>query len=160
MKDVAPLAIAVLDERDARGTVRIVLDLLHRRRQPELVASEIDDAVLALVTTTATTHRDVAVIVTTTALLERLDERLLRLLTRDLGEIRDGTEPRARGDRSELTNRHPFYLSLRRSESCRPQRASRSPSSSWDGGPPSCPAVSPCRDDSTSRRSGHARRTT
>src|SRR4029077_8605905 len=117
MDDVTQLAVGVLDQRDTRRPIRIVFDLLHRRRHGELVALEIDDAVLALVTTHTTTHGDMPVVVTATALLQRLDEPLLRLLARDFGEIGDGTETRAGGDRSELTNRHSIYLSLRRSES-------------------------------------------
>src|SRR5690349_4112785 len=158
MDDVASLAVGVLDERDARGAVRIVLDLLHRRRHAELVAPEIDDAVLPLVAAASTAHGDVTVIVAAAALFQRLDERLLRLLARDLREIRDGTEPCARRDRSELTNRHSIYLSLRRSESCRPRRASRRPSSSWDDDRRSCRAASPCRDGSTSTRPRRVRR--
>src|SRR5947209_6239444 len=103
MEDVATLSVCVLDERDAGRPVGIVLDLTHRRRDAELVALEIDNAVLPLVSTTAAAHGDVAVIVAATRFLQRLDERLLRLLSRDLGKIRDGAEARARGDWSELT---------------------------------------------------------
>ncbi len=74
MQDVALLTIRVLDERDARGAVRIVLDLAHRRRHRELVAPKIDDAVLPLVAAAATPHGDVTVIVAATRLLERLEQ--------------------------------------------------------------------------------------
>ena len=106
VQDVALLAVRILDERDARGAVRIVLDLLHRADDAELVALEVDDAVLALVTAADAAHRDVAVIVAAAALLERLEQRLLGRRARDLGEIRDRAEARALGDRLELTNSH------------------------------------------------------
>src|SRR6185436_17040486 len=98
-----------------------------RRRHPELVALEVDHAILALVTAAETTHGDVAVIVPAAALAERLRERLLRLTARDLGEIRHRPEARSGRDGLELTswNRSGF-LSLRRFRSYRPHGASRS----------------------------------
>src|SRR5205085_418199 len=92
------LVLLVADHADRRQAAAVNHAHLrrrhaHRRRHGELVAPEIDDAVLPLVTAAAAAHRDVTVIVTTTALLQRLDERLLRLHARDLREIRDGTEP-------------------------------------------------------------------
>jgi hypothetical protein len=74
-----------------------------------LVPLEVDDAVLALVTTAATPHGDVAVVVAPARLLHRLEKGLLRFRRRDLGKIRDRTEPRALRDRFELSNWH--YLS-------------------------------------------------
>src|SRR6266566_9779226 len=87
VQDVALLSILVLDERDARGTVRIVFDLAHRRRHPVLVALEVDDAIHALVSTANATHGDVPVIVAAAALGERLHQRLLAEVPRDLREI-------------------------------------------------------------------------
>jgi hypothetical protein len=49
VQDVALLPVLVLHQRDARRAVRIVLDLAHHARHAELVALEVDDAVLALV---------------------------------------------------------------------------------------------------------------
>jgi hypothetical protein len=106
MEDVALLTIFILDERNARRAIRIVLDVLYRCRHAVLVALEIDDAILTLVSTADAAHRDVTVIVASATLLERLDERLLRSRARDLGEIRDRAETRALGHRLELTNTH------------------------------------------------------
>ena len=100
------LAIGVLDERDARRAVGIVLDLADRSGDADLVALEVDDAVLPLVATATTPHRDVTVVVAAAALGERLDERLLGRGPRDLGEVRDTAEPARGRDRLELTNRH------------------------------------------------------
>jgi hypothetical protein len=80
--------------------------VLHNGWHAVLVALEIDDAVLALVTTADATHRDVTVVVASARLLEGLDERLLRRRARDLGEIRDRAEARALGHRLELTYTH------------------------------------------------------
>jgi hypothetical protein len=63
MDDVALLAVLVLHERNARRAVRVVLDVLHDGRHVVLVALEIDDPVLTLVTAADATHRDVPVIV-------------------------------------------------------------------------------------------------
>jgi hypothetical protein len=106
LQDVALLAVVVLHEGDARRAVRIVLDLLDDRADAVLVALEVDDPVLPLVTAATTPHRDVAVVVATGRLGERLDERLLRRGARDLAEIRHRAESRALGHRLELTNSH------------------------------------------------------
>ena len=46
-EDVAALAVGVLDQRDVAGAVRIVLDALDHALDAVLVATEVDDAVLA-----------------------------------------------------------------------------------------------------------------
>ena len=63
MKDVTLLTVLILDQCNARGTIRIVLDLTHSCGHAELVALEVDDPVHALVTAADTAHCDVAVIV-------------------------------------------------------------------------------------------------
>ncbi len=50
MKDVALLAVDVVQKRDAGGAVRVVLDRGHLRGHAVLVALEVDDAVTALCT--------------------------------------------------------------------------------------------------------------
>src|SRR5678815_4019387 len=106
VQDVALLAVRVRDERDARRTVRIVLDRRDRRGHAVLVALEVDDAVLALVTAAASPHGDVAVVVAAARLLDRLEQRLLGLRRRDVGEIRHRAEARALRDRLELSDSH------------------------------------------------------
>src|SRR5581483_11132716 len=106
VQDVALLAVRVLDEGDTRRAIRIVLDLAHRGGDAVLVALEVDDPVLLLVPATEATHRDVPVIVAAAGLLERLDQRLLGIIARDLGEIRDRAEARALRDWLELANGH------------------------------------------------------
>src|SRR5215470_4848909 len=48
-EDVALLAVGVLDQRNARGAVRIVLDADHGRFNAVFLALEINDAIAALV---------------------------------------------------------------------------------------------------------------
>ena len=52
-QDVGLLAVLVPDQRDERGAVGIVLDPLDRRRDVELAALEVDDAIASLVTAAA-----------------------------------------------------------------------------------------------------------
>src|SRR3954464_13183035 len=88
--DVALLAVGVVQQRDARGAVGVVLDVRDLRRHAVLVvATEIDDAVGALVTAALVPDGDAAVNVATALAVQRLDERLLRLGARDLDEVGD-----------------------------------------------------------------------
>src|SRR5258705_8646747 len=106
MQDVALLAILVLDQRNARRAIRIVLDLTHRRRHAVLVALEVDNPVHALVATADAAHGDVAVIIAAAAPGERLHQRLLAVVPRYLREIGDGAGARARSYGLQLTNGH------------------------------------------------------
>ena len=58
LEDVALLAVRICQERDPRRAVRVMLDRRHRRRDVALVALEIDDAVVPLVTPPR--HQDVS----------------------------------------------------------------------------------------------------
>src|SRR5678815_298121 len=89
VQDVPLLTVGVRHERDARGAVRVVLDRRDLARNVELVALEIDDAVVALVPATAPPRRQLAAVVAAARSLERLDERLVRLIGRDLVERLD-----------------------------------------------------------------------
>src|SRR5690606_4777892 len=62
--DVAPLAVGVAQRSDVRRTVGVVLEAFHLGRDAVFVATEINDAVVLLVTTATVTDRDVAVVVT------------------------------------------------------------------------------------------------
>ena len=56
--DVAALAIGVAKQRDVRGAVRIVLDALDPAGDAFLVALEVDDAIVLLVTAATMAHGD------------------------------------------------------------------------------------------------------
>ena len=94
-EDVALLAIEVVQQRDATGAVRVVLDRRDLGRNAVLVPLEVDDAVLLLVTAAAVARRLAAVVVAAAGAVLGRQQRLLGRRRRDLGEIRDGLEPTA-----------------------------------------------------------------
>jgi hypothetical protein len=95
VQDVALLAVRVRDERDARGAVRVVLDRRDLAGHVELVALEVDDAVVALVAATAPPRRQRTAVVAAARSLERLDERLVRTRRRDVIERLHALKPSA-----------------------------------------------------------------
>src|SRR4051794_20473415 len=86
-EDVALLAVDVVHERDVRRAVRVVLDRGDLRRHAVLAALEVDLAVQALGPAAAVARGLAAVGVAPAALLEALDEGLLRLRAGDLREV-------------------------------------------------------------------------
>ena len=103
--DVPLLAVGVVQQRDAGGAVRVVLDVRDLRRHAVLVvATEVDDPVGALVTATLVTGGDPALVVATALLGQGAGERLLRLGPGHLDEVglRGATTPR--GGRLLLTS--------------------------------------------------------
>src|SRR5258705_6715226 len=105
-QDVALLAVAVVQQHDARGPVGIVLDARDARRNSELVAPEIDAPVLPLVPAAHIPARDVALVVAPTRPPQRLEQRLLRLRLGDFGEVGDRAEARGRRHRPKLSDAH------------------------------------------------------
>src|SRR5690606_880983 len=72
--DVALLAVGVVQPRDARGAVRVVLDVRDLGRDAVLVvATEVDDAVGTLVTATLVPGGDPALVVAAALLGQRAD---------------------------------------------------------------------------------------
>src|SRR3954447_15268224 len=105
--DVALLAVGVVQQRDARGAVGVVLDVRDLGRHAVLVvATEVDDAVGALVATTLVAGGDAALVVAATLLGQRLDQRLLRRGPGDLDEVSDRRATTARGGRLVLADCH------------------------------------------------------
>src|SRR5690606_30598249 len=92
VQDVALLPIGVVQQRDVRRPVRVVLDLRHAGRHPELVALEIDAPVQPLGPAPTPPGRDPTMVVPPTRLAQRLRQRLLRPLARDLVERAHGAE--------------------------------------------------------------------
>src|SRR2546422_1625561 len=76
-QDVALLTVRVVQQRDARRAVRIVLDRRHARQNRELVAPEVDAPVPPLVAAALPAGRDVALVVAPAGALQRLEPRLL-----------------------------------------------------------------------------------
>src|SRR6266545_3442431 len=89
-QDVALLAVEVVEQRDAGGPVRVVLDRRHLGRHSVLVAAEVDDAVALLVATAAVPRGDAAVHVAPAGLRGGPQQRLLRRRLRHLDEVGAG----------------------------------------------------------------------
>ncbi len=65
-EDVTAFAIFVQNQRDVRGTVRIVLKTLNNCWDTVFVAFEVNNTISLLVATTDVTSGDTAIVVTTT----------------------------------------------------------------------------------------------
>ena len=66
-EDVALLAVDVVEQREPRRAVRIVLDRRHPRRHVVLVATEIDDTIAPLVAAAAMARGDATAVVAAAA---------------------------------------------------------------------------------------------
>src|SRR5207344_1741350 len=96
-EDVALLAVGVVQQRDPRGPVRVVLDLCDLRRYTVLVVpAEIDHPVGALVPAAPVPGGDPPGVVPATGPRQRAQQRLLRLRSGDLDEVGDGGAAAAR----------------------------------------------------------------
>src|SRR2546428_13798862 len=72
----------------------------------ELLAREVDPPIPALVPAALPPVGDMALVVAPARALQRFEQRLLRLALRDLGEVGDRAEPRARRLRTKLPDAH------------------------------------------------------
>src|SRR4051812_21176167 len=107
-EDVALRAVGVVQQRDPRRAVGVVLDRGHLRGDPVLRALEVDDPVPALVPAALVAARDAPVVVPAAGLLQRLEQALLRLGLRDLLERGDRHEATARRGRLVSTDGHQW----------------------------------------------------
>src|SRR5690606_5355240 len=96
-ENVALLAVRVVQERDARGAVGVVLDVRDLRRHAVLVVTtEVDHSVGALVATALVADGHTTGIVTAALAVQGTDQRLLRRGPRDLDEVGDAGATTAR----------------------------------------------------------------
>ena len=105
-QDVALLAVGVVEQRDERGAVRIVLDAGNLGRDAVLVALEVDHAVLDLVAAALMANGDLALLIAAGILLLAFQKGLFR---RRLGDFLEGEhrhETSGRGSRLINTNSH------------------------------------------------------
>src|SRR4051812_42592155 len=109
-QDVGLHAVGVVQQRDVRGPVGVVLDRGDLRRDAVAAALEVDDAVQALGPAAAVAGGLAAVAVAPARLLQALDERALGLALRDLGEVGVGDEPLAGAGRPGLADGHRLGL--------------------------------------------------
>src|SRR5262249_24740010 len=101
-----PRPIRVLEERDARGPVRIVLDRLDHGTDADLVPPEVDDPVEALVPAAPVSCGHAAAVVAAAGLVQGLRERRLGSRLRDLAEVEPGAEATPGRGGTELDDWH------------------------------------------------------
>ena len=89
--DVALLAVLILHQRDVGGAVGIVLNGQDGGGHVDLVALEVDDAVLSAVAAAAMADGDAAVAVAAGVFLDGSEQALLRGNLGQLGIIRDAS---------------------------------------------------------------------
>ncbi len=135
-EDVALGAVRVVEQRDVGGAVGVVLDRRDLRRHAVLEPLEVDLAVAPLGAAAAMARGDAAARVAPAGRVLALRERLVRPLGRDLLALLVGRE--AASGRVGLVRRIAITQPppLRRARCGRPERASRSPSSTSG----SCPS--------------------
>ena len=144
-EDVALLAVRVVQERDARRAVRIVLDARHLGGDAELVAAEVDDPEAALVATAPEARGDATVVVAAARPGQRRGERLLRACSPARARRSPGRRGRGVPGVMALCGRRPMLRPLRRTRCSGRRRSSRRPSSSWSACRRTGPCASPCR---------------
>ena len=115
MKDVALLAVNVVQQSDTSGAVRVVLNGSDLCRHAVLVALEVDDAVTTLHAAALVTDGDVTVVVATRLLVQRRKQGLFRLVAGDFGLVRNRLEATTGASRPVLFDSHfkPFDLDFR-----------------------------------------------
>src|SRR5699024_412168 len=109
--DVALRAVHVVEQRDAGRAVRVVLDVRDARLHAVLVmATEVDDAVLALVTAALVAGGHTTVAVASAFFREGTEKRLLRRRPGHFDEVGDGAATAARRRRLVLTDSHCLLI--------------------------------------------------
>src|SRR6266436_3725483 len=93
MQDVALLAVSVMQQRQIRTAVWVVLDGRHFRGHAHIFAPEVHFTVSLLVAAAAVPDHDFALVVAAARTLLRLQQRLFRLLLGDVALFHDGDEP-------------------------------------------------------------------
>ena len=114
--DVALLAIGEMQQRDPSGAVRVVLDVRDNGRHAVLLGpGEVDQPVGTLVPAALVPGGDPPVHVASALGVQRTDQRLLRGVAGDLGEVGHRGATTTGGRRLVFTDTHGFSLTpLRR----------------------------------------------
>ena len=87
--DVRLVAVLILDQRDERGAVGIVLDGLNDTFYVKFMSLEINNTVFSPVAAASVTHGDTTVAVTTAVLPQRFEQALFGSDLGKSGEIRN-----------------------------------------------------------------------
>ena len=105
-QDIGQLAVLVLDQRDERRAVRIVLQPLHRGRHVDLAPLEVDLAVRLLVSAATESAGDAAVVVAPARAGLAGGQALDRLALPQIRAVDQHRATQAGGDRIEILHRH------------------------------------------------------
>ncbi|MCY1433711.1 hypothetical protein D9M71_497470 [compost metagenome] len=122
--DVATLAVCVLQQGNVSSAVRVIFDTLNGGSNAILVATEIDQTIVLLVSTADVASGDAAVVVTTTSLALLLDQRSVRSALVQVGIDHLDHETTASGSRLAFNDCHDALL---------PYSAPLAKSRSWPG---------------------------
>ena len=109
-QNVATLTVQVLDQRNVRGTVRIVFQTLNNAYNTVFVATEVDQAIFLLVTTTLMTSGDTTIVVTTTVFALGFQQRRVGSTFMQIFVDHLDYKAAARRSRLALYNRHYSLL--------------------------------------------------
>ena len=107
-KDIAFFTVGIVQQRDASGTVRVVLDMGDSGRDIELVALEVDDTIQALHATAATAAGDTTMVVTTSLFGETFRKGFLRRGSGDFLKVGNRLEATARRGGFQLAHSHVY----------------------------------------------------
>ena len=105
-EDIGLLAVHIVEEGNAGRTIGVILDGRDLCRHVIVNALKVDATILALVSATLVTGGDAAVVVAASLLWQGLEKRLLGLVRRDLGEVRNRLEATACARRLEVLYCH------------------------------------------------------
>ena len=106
LQDVALFAVSVINQRNARRAVGIVLDGRHLARHAKLLALEIDQANLLLMPAAVMADGHVARVAASAGALARRQQRLVRRCRCQIVGRQRGLEPQRRSDRSVCLDSH------------------------------------------------------
>src|SRR5438093_11495598 len=112
-EDVALLAVDVVQQRDARAAVRVVLNGGNLRRNPALVAAKIDLAIALLVTAADETRRHAPEVAAAAGFRLPFGQRLFRPGLGDLLKPQMGLSPSAGSGRFVRFHRHNRFSRCR-----------------------------------------------
>ena len=77
-QDITTFAVFVQNQRDVRGTVRIIFQTLNNSRNTIFVAFEVNQTIMLFMTTTDVTSGDAAIVVTATGFAQFFKQRGIR----------------------------------------------------------------------------------
>src|ERR1700676_1120311 len=127
MQDVALFSIRVMQQRNVRAAIGVILNRGNLGRHADFVAPEIHLAVLLLMPTTAMPDHNFAMIVASAGALLRLQQRFLRLLLSDMALVHDGDKPPRRRIWIKAFQSHrcllPSYFFPAPLRTCHPERS-------------------------------------